>query len=313
MNDIQQLNEILGKNPFTKDLVDGWRANLTSGSLTNEYVLPCDIDFLGLCAEQTKEAAHIQVLTHLLPQPFAGSPLSDTWILLYNPGYSPVDEFDNLSVANKAEVFQRILPELSTRCLARRTQSVSDFFVNRTEEDDARCLRRRQSLMLNQLVLDAKTKFPFFWLDQSFCTVNKRSVGNKLMGGHIWWRSMLLNADGSMRDFLRHDREGVTQDRVYQAISGAVFVLEYFPYHSRNFGRGVLKRNGWLSIQNGYHEFWVSMVKYAMQNGKTIIVRNKWMVDGSFCGDCLLEPGRYLEFKGEKCYLNCSNLQEGRR
>lgn len=300
-----ELKRILNTNPFTQEIVDGWRKLLKRGG-DGRFVLPCDEKLLQKIIE-SEARANYEPLPSLLPQPFAGDPHGDIWLLLDNPGYTPIDKFDNISVADKDDVFEKVrdmmLSELSKIRNAderkRREQSYgllhsSDLFVERSPQKDVECLRRRQTLMLNQLLLNIDKALPFFWLDGSFRTVNANVFGRRLVGGHLWWRTKL-------NKFLRKGND-----------VRRVFAMEYFPYHSRNF-----KHNSkhdllgeWAS-ESCYHKFWRAMVEYGRKHGKRIIVRGKWMVDGSV-DDRILNPGRYFEFVNPmNCSLSLDNIKIG--
>lgn len=300
-----ELRKVLSTNPFTQEIVDGWRKLLKKGG-DERFVLPCDEKFLQKIIE-SETHANYEPLPSLLPQPFAGDPRGDIWLLLDNPGYTPIDKFDNISVADKDDVFEKVrdmmLSEFSRIRNAderkRREQSCgllnsSDLFVARSQKEDMECLCRRQTLMLNQLLLSIDKDLPFFWLDESFRTVKANVFGSKLVGGHLWWRTKL-------NKFLR-EKNDVRR----------VFAMEYFPYHSRNFNHNF-KHNQlvkWAS-ESCYHKFWRAMVEYGRKHGKRIIARGKWMVDGSV-DDRILDSDKYFEFVSPRnCSLSLNNIKMG--
>ena len=295
-----ELRKVLSANPFTREIVNRWRKLLKKGG-DGRFVLPCDEKFLQKITE-SEAHANYKILPNLLPQPFAGDPRGDIWLLLYNPGYTPIDDFDNISVVDKDDVFEKVrdmmLSELSEIRDAderkRREQSYgllnsSDLFVERSPTVDGECLRRRQELMLNQLLLNIDKNLPFFWFDESFMTVKEKVFGKKLIGGHLWWKAKLNKFLSEKNDEKR------------------VFVMEYFPYHSRNFKHNQLR--GWVR-ESCYHKFWQAMIEYGQKHGKRIIARNKWMVDGSV-DDRILNPNRYFEFASANCSLGLNNIKIG--
>ncbi len=293
-----ELRRILNTNPFTQEIVDGWRKLVKKG-YDGRFVLPCDEKFLRKIIE-SEARANYKILLNLLPQPFAGDPRGDIWLLLYNPGYTPIDDFDNISVAGKGAVFEKVrdmllseiddVDERKQRELLYRPLDQTALFVARSPKKDVECLRSRQKLMLNQLLLNINNDLPFFWLDESFRTVKANVFGRKLVGGHLWWRAKL-------NKFLR-EKNDVRR----------VFAMEYFPYHSRNFKPNQLGE--WVS-ESCYHKFWQAMIEYGQKHGKRIIARNKWMVDGSV-DDRILNSGKYFEFVSPRnCSLSLDNIKIG--
>ena len=175
------------------------------------------------------------------PQPFTGNPDAPIWLLLMNPSYDEVDIFD--------QVDEKIGEE--------RINAVGNIEIRRRG-----AFGRRRTLMENQysfnLNLDNMVyDCPWFYvLDESFHTISRR--GHAKHGSYDWWNRFLLS-----QNICEANRERLRK----------FFVLESFPYHSRNFGG--IRRQGPAALARSHCEFWKEMITAALNENKLLLCRGR--------------------------------------
>ena len=179
------------------------------------------------------------------PQPFIGDPDADIWILPMNPSYSAVDIYD----------------------------LVDESMGQTAIEQDADCIRSHLEIVFpdhiidRRILLNAQFSFnfeglnnydtpKFYVLDETFHTISHG--GRKKLGSYDWWHNCLLN-----KNICNENRENLSKKNLSN-----FFVLEPFPYHSRNF-----KDIRPWELSPTHSEFWVKMVYYALINGKILLCR----------------------------------------
>ena len=236
------LNEILKHNPFTKELVDGWKETLAeianqqnfTGAQGYRFILPChkNADFVS----RRKAGQHV-FSTQYIPQPFIGHPSAPVWFLNQNP--NPLDG-DVCAMLNVSQSAQGGSGEYK--------QGIGNL----------KDLLKRQELMLKQLLLGDDVTF--FSLDPLFdITSNGTSM-------FTWWRKHVCGNDPSKFPFYR---DSLTSGNA-QEMAKKLFVIEAFPYRSANWSD--VKVEDWT--KGDYFEFWKELVGYAlMQSNKKIVVR----------------------------------------
>lgn len=175
------------------------------------------------------------------PQPFTGNPDAPIWLLLMNPSYDEVDIFDQV---NEERGETRINAVGNTQIIQRGA------------------FERRRTLMENQYSFnfnldDRGCDCPWFYvLDESFHTVRHR--GNVRRGSYEWWNRYLLS-----QNICEGDKERLRK----------FFVLESFPYHSRNFGE--IRRQGPAALARRHCEFWTKMIDAALNENKILLCRGR--------------------------------------
>ena len=223
-----ELEDILKNNPWNEAEIKAWKNILKTGK-SGEFILKADVDVIASYNRECKNEEN-RIQTHLLPQPFIGNPEAPIWILTQNPGYSEIDLYDMLG--KKEEIKDWLKKEK----------------VDPREQTESKeSLEKRQELLLKQL----RFKEPSFYvLDNCFNTL-KEHVGNKSLGGYEWWNKRLLECDlcNGNKDML-----------------SKFFVLEFFPYHSRNFSETLSK------TEVAHSKFWKELVSYALDQKKPVII-----------------------------------------
>lgn len=248
MNDAELLSQILAENPFTTEVVNGWRNQLQRlrkadyEEVSNaSYLLPCDVDFI----ERNREQADIK--TNIPPQPYIGSPLADIWYIQINPSFSMPDYYDMVSISG--DIKAHVVRECGN--------------VNFHGDTN---LQERQNLLLNQYLLNVDGDYPFYPIAPSFNTLDYN--GRNALGMYRWWmRSLCVNnRDAIFADVFQNGR---SQCEKANELGRRFFVLEFFPYHSKQFR---VNRDDYTN--SPYYGFVRRMVDYAMQMNKTILFRS---------------------------------------
>ena len=197
----------------------------------DEFVLTDDKDAIASYNEG-KENKDTYIHLDAPPQPYIGDPQAKRWLLLMNPSYSPVDV---------AEITGRI-PENLKELINKKGLKYINFIERSSPE-------RRRGLMEDQLSFNQKSSF--YPLEPAFDVW--AYDGESPQGSYHWWRRNLLN--------------GNICGRKPEKLS-EFFVLESFPYHSRNFG----DIKPWIHSPSHF-AFWVMMVAYALTNKKILLCR----------------------------------------
>ena len=170
------------------------------------------------------------------PQPYIGDPDAPIWLLLMNPGYSPVDV---------AEI-TGVIPENLEKLINKKNLK----FINFQEKSSP---ERRRGLMEDQLSFNQKSSF--YPLEPDFDVW--AYDGESLQGSYRWWRWNLLNGNIC----------GCTPEKLSK-----FFVLESFPYHSRRFDDDHIKP--WIHSES-HCLFWIMMVVYALKNDNVLLCRGE--------------------------------------
>lgn len=228
----KELEDILKNNPWNEAEIDAWQATLNAGK-SGEFILKADADVIASYNRKCKKEGDL-IQTHLLPQPFIGNPEAPIWILTQNPGYSEIDLYDMLGKKEEIEDWRK-----------------KEKVALHEETESKESLEKRQELLLNQLRFEAPRSF--YVLDNCFKTI-KEHAGNKSFGGYEWWNKRLLQCDlcNGNKDML-----------------SKFFVLEFFPYHSRNFSETLSK------TEVAHSKFWKELVSYALDQKKLLLCRGK--------------------------------------
>lgn len=254
-----ELEDILKNNPWNVAEIDAWQATLNAGK-SGEFILKADADVIASYNRKCKKEGDL-IQTHLLPQPFIGNPEAPIWILTQNPGYSEIDLYDMLG--EKAEIDDWLTKEKIDILEETESEDSPEGTENEdspegTESEDSpketeskSPLENRQELLLKQLRFEAPRSF--YVLDNCFKTI-KKHAGNKSFGGYEWWNKRLLQCDlcNGNKDML-----------------SKFFVLEFFPYHSRNFSETLSK------TEVAHSKFWKELVSYALDQKKLLLCRGK--------------------------------------
>lgn len=278
------IQEVLADNPFTDSVVSKWGKDLNdfnSGKKRLEdlrFILDGDLNYL---ARGDKEKLH----TELVPKPFMGNPLAPVWYLPINPSYSDADRYDDLGVC----------PD----CGAKSFQSCSCDIMKWLDKgkDKARCLVSRQKVLLTQLRLNCKSSFAF--LEDVFNTLGecKQRRDN---GGYRWWKRRLFGVESSTADFLLRVA-GVEMNAT--SVGEKLFVLESFPYHSKNFDVRYY-------TATDYFKFWKKLVGWGIDNDKKFIVRarNKKFVQLISAANLRFNDDNMVSLKERGAFVSRRNL-----
>ena len=173
-----------------------------------------------------------KIFSQYIPQPFIGSPSAPVWLLNENPSPFESDDVAMLS--------------------AKPAEGAGWQYA------DEESLRIRQQLMCDQLRLkaDAGTFFP---LEKVFDVTG----GKGSMYG--WWHEHVLGGRTSKKCF--PFREIFSYNAAAGLIAKGLFVLEAFPYRTKNWNKK------YLNASREYHAFWWMLMDYAVNNGKMLLIR----------------------------------------
>ena len=273
------LKEVLAGNPFTSKVVSQWKQNLDDFNCGRKrladlkFVLDGDLECLG---RKAREKLH----TELLPKPFMGNPNAPIWYLPINPSYSEIDKYDDLGIS----------PGKIRSC------DVSEWLDR--DKDKAACLAKRQAILLSQLMLNECCSFAF--LEEAFNTLGDCPSCND-NGGYRWWRRRLFGATSSSADYLLKTA-GVKVDA--KSVGEKLFVLESFPYHSKNF-------NVKYYTSTAYFAFWKNLVEWGIDNGKKFIIRakNKIFLQLTSCAKLEFDAMNSVALSGEGAFISRGNLK----
>lgn len=273
-----KLKEVLAGNPFTLEVVSQWKQDLKDFNFGRKrladlkFVLNGDLECLG---RKAREKLH----TELLPKPFMGNPNAPVWYLPLNPSYSEIDRYDDLGIK----------PGMI------RSHDVSEWLDR--DKDKIACRAKRQDILLSQLRLDGDCTFTF--LEEAFNTLGD-CPSCKDNGGYRWWRRRLFGAASSSADFLLRTA-GVEMDA--KSVGAKLFVLESFPYHSRNF-------NVEYYTSTDYFSFWKNLVEWGINNGKKFIIRarNRKFIELTSRAKLNFSGMNCVGLSGEGAFISRGNL-----
>lgn len=220
----RELAKILETNPW-KGVADKW---FSTPNPCSEFVLPSDERVLSKTRGRYKLA--------IPPQPFVGHPSAPIWIMLKNPGLGYWDRCDMLEGKKGLSVKNR---EFATAAA-----------------DD--CLELRQKLYCDQLKFKCNRGNAFILLSEAFNAALRG--GRNPRNAYLWYHKYLLSRNG-MFDGLVDISDA---SDCYRFMSRNVFVLDYVPYHSKNFID--------FDEELAHIKFWKKLVRYALDDGKKLLV-----------------------------------------
>ena len=223
-----ELVDILDSNPWS-EMATKIRNALETNSLSmGRFVLPMDERIISEF-EADHKGDETELRLNLPPQPFIGNPEAKIWIVQFNPGYSSIiDDYDYLGIDN--------LPG-------------NDYHKNRNVHS---CLRERLGLVCRQYNFEQSEFYP---LNAMFHTFGSGFRDGR--GTFLWYETTLFNNADSFFGFIDVESR-------HRFASENIFVLEFFPYHSKSFG-GM---NFFPFLPS--FEFWRSLMQYAFTHEKIV-------------------------------------------
>lgn len=308
MTDAELMKKLREDNMFNPwlSVADGWLEELNDGNHTN-FVHPSDSEKLVLYDTKLGESfsrrrnskkhhskdykgrptkEDMRLVLDLLPQPFIGDPCSPIWILLRNPGYSAIDEYDLMSITRGKDAIKK-----------EGLTSVRNLrFHNQVNE--RQMLSKRQQFVCRQLKFDLDQGKEFYILRDEFDTLNFNNGSRKVFGGHNWYMKYLFPTRG----YLSHFTNKMSH---LEIASKGIFVLEYTPYHSRAYFES--------KVDFVHHTVWTELVKHGIQS-KIIIARGGDIVghiQKSVPAQDLFKANkerRLFVFKGQSASFSNNNL-----
>ena len=166
---------------------------------------------------------------NLPPQPFIGHPKAKIWILQYNPGYSEgIDDFDYLGTA-------------SSSLVSHMRHGVST-------------LNDRMGLICDQYTFKDGTGF--YVLDRRFNTFRYGTQNGR--GAYLWYKSTYFPKEGLFSGI------GDSDEAQKRFADNNLFVMEYFPYHSKKF------RHEFFPFLPSF-QFWRQLMQYAFTHEKIVL------------------------------------------
>lgn len=298
MNDLNRLKEILKLNPFAQK-ADVWLEMLLKNPCASFgevdrrlFLLEGDEYF----ADYKDVAGDSKLWPQLVPQPFIGDPRADIWYVPINPGFTWSDYYDYCGIGD--ELKNKVLEELSRSGSARENFD----WVYTSSQMEREMFERRCNLLIGQLRLniqDSSGSLPFYPLDESFNTISKNGRCNSI-GTNFWWRTA-LTARGSI--FLNPPkiRSGEDPNECAKRFGKELFVIEYFPYHSKRADRAHYN----YDATHPYRKFVKDMIEYAVNVGKTILFRSAGEVDSIGINGGNL----YLQRNCQRVWLTRNNFE----
>lgn len=220
----RELSKILEMNPW-KGVADKW---FSTPNPCSKFVLPGD--------ERALSQTSVRYNLELPPQPFVGHPSAPIWIMLKNPGLGDWDRCD-------------LLEGLKGLSLKNRK------FATAAAD---KCLAQRQKLYCDQLNFNCKRDASFIFLNAAFDTAKRGNRNPR--NANLWFRRYLLSRRGLLDGLV--DRENAQSS--YRFMSKNVFVLDYVPYHSKNYADP--------KVELTHHRFWKELVRYALCDGRKLLV-----------------------------------------
>ncbi len=251
MTDSELMQELQTNSEFNPwlDVAKDWLRNVNEGNSRASFIHPNDEEAVKRhneaakvwCERKKQEGEKVsvedfQLHRDIMPQPFIGNPCAPVWVLLTNPGYSEADVYDLKSVDEGLE-------KLATKSV--RVLELSDL----TPEA---ALSIRQKLVCKQLKFESGDDEAFYILRGEFKTMDRS--GMAVFGGYNWY----------MKYFVCNHSYVASATNYLKDLSRNVFVLEYIPYHSKQYFES---RQRFL-----HHNLWENLIKHGLES-KILIMR----------------------------------------
>ena len=278
------------QNPWIEfsQKIDSWLKRKENGEDVEDikkYILKGDEENQKLKKFCTPERGEGQIHLEIPPQPYIGDPKANIWLLPMNPSYSEMDIYDmvkcHISENDPDDLKRRILEAIRFRDKdgnrGYRNGEINSllryFFTEGSDSNDS--LSNRKNLMQNQLSFESTD---FYVLNKPFKTVQTREEIRKAsgetverkddtkLGSYEWWDDYFFSGEKSICRLIKAKFKN-EEDYRKNALN-KFFVLESFPYHSRNFG----DIKPWIHSPSHF-AFWVMMVAYALTNKKILLCR----------------------------------------
>ena len=228
--------EILDKRPLsTKDI----KIADTEKERIAKYMEHLKQYRLNLKKREPKlKSADYQIYEDVLPCPCVGSPDAPIWLMLKNPGMSDWDWYDLVSIKKGREKIKH--------------EQIKDIrtYGGRAYENNA--LRKRQQLLVRQLMFDFEQGSKFYVFEDVFKTFKGKS--KSACGSYDWYKKNLFPSGHFF---------GCEKGDAKSFASNYLFVLDYHPYHSKLFFE-----QGMDEIRTPY---WDKLVEYAFAKEKLMI------------------------------------------
>lgn len=189
--------------------------------------------------EKKKQKCNVyQIYEDVLPCPCVGSPVAPIWLMLKNPGMSDWDWYDLVSIKKGREKIKH--------------EQIKDIrtYGGRAYENNA--LRKRQQLLVRQLMFDFEQGSKFYVFEDVFKTFKGKS--KSACGSYDWYKKNLFPSGHFF---------GCEKGDAKSFASNYLFVLDYHPYHSKSFFE-----QGMDEIRTPY---WDKLVEYAFAKEKLMI------------------------------------------
>ena len=283
-----KLDEILASNPFNS-IVGTWRDTCKKivgnrEDRFDDFILPDDVDGVNEYNDSMKDDSK-KIIKHIIPQPYVGNPEAPIWLLYINPGYHDEDEYGlrNASVDNHrtAERFwNQLIPyneNIEWRYLAKRQKMILDQLDFSFEEGCENYFMHPDFYGENMLreLLDENTFDDYKRRNKTFLNI----------GSKYWKKHLFGPAENGY--FL-----SAISDNIMDVMNKNVFILEMYPYHSKNFNKVLFDKN---KFRSKYLVFWKKLVNYALDSNKIIISRSVCSIIN------LLKEGSNAEEVERKC------------
>lgn len=271
----KELEGILRENPW-KTLADALRNALSKGQDwksipmyakgDEEHVAQFNKQLQQKRRKRNSSEKYVEnhkLHTECPPLPYVGTPTARVWLLLMNPGYSPLDYYN---------LVDRDAGRDMIRASKDQEKSVQEAWLK--DEDSLVLFRRRQELFSNSLDFKNPKGLEFYVLDKCMDTVRKQ--GSSLHGGYNWYGQKLFKGwndrKGNVKDRVAYFHVTTAEQRLAVA-SRHVFDLEYAAYHSINF----TSAKDYTDF--AHTEFWKKLVGYALRSDRILIVRGDELME----------------------------------
>lgn len=265
-------------NPWYGDV--GWHG-------TNSLIL--EDDYNAICEfNRNQRDENYKICDDAYPQPYIGNPEAPIWILMLNPSYSIIDQYEMADAVPADEELLRIM-----QAFHRENERAELAYFRFNERSSP---GRRREFLRSQLSF--KLDSPFYALEEDFNVWNY-APNNVLHGCYQWWRRMLLGRNRQASAICHGDTRRLRY----------FFNLEFFPYHSRSFDQRIV--NG-LARSVKHFEFWKRMIKYAFDSDKIIIHRGSMnfirdIFPGEYESQC--QKNRIIKSTGQCASISNNNLR----
>lgn len=271
----KELEDILRKNPW-QPLANALRNALSKGQSWKSIPMYAKDDekHVARFNDQLQQKRGRRILTakyvenHKLntecpPLPYVGTPTARVWLLLMNPGYSPLDYYNFVDRDSGRDMI---------RDSQGQEKALQEAWLNENDSPDLFC--QRQNLYVNSLDFNNSPGHEFYVLDKCMDTVRKQ--GSSLHGGYNWYGQKLFKGwndrKGNVKDRGAYFHATTAEQRLAVA-SQHVFDLEYAAYHSINFTSAKDYKDF------AHTKFWEKLVGYALRTDKILIVRGDELME----------------------------------